>query len=278
MENRFKDEVWKDICFKRNGITYDYSGMYQVSNYGRVKSFRKCINGYIMSQAEDKDGYLRVYLNKTNHLVHRLVMIAFKSCDEKWNDMQVNHKDENKKNNNIANLEWCDCKYNINYGSRNEKVRKSLTGVKHGEDRIEANRIGQLKRFKEQDPTRCKEVECDGTVFKSVKECSEYLNIPRRLLNSYLLRDINMPIEYMERNLRFVGDCLDFKVAKRKFKTKVECDGILFESITKCAEYYGVNRRKMTGWINGEYEMPEKYILMGLKKIKIEKEVSSSIY
>ena len=43
---------------------------------------------------------------------------------------QVNHKDENPSNNNVENLEWCDAKYNMNYGTRNERASESHKGKK----------------------------------------------------------------------------------------------------------------------------------------------------
>ena len=44
---------------------------------------------------------------------------------------EVNHKDENKKNNNVSNLEWCTSEYNHNYGTRNARTAKANTNGKH---------------------------------------------------------------------------------------------------------------------------------------------------
>lgn len=80
----------------------------------------------IMGQRFDKDGYLRVSLvkNKKSYFVpvHRLVALMFISNPD--NLPCVNHKDENKQNNCVDNLEWCSISYNNNYGHRQQKVRK----------------------------------------------------------------------------------------------------------------------------------------------------------
>jgi len=126
----YYNEEWVDI--------EGYEGYYQVSNMGRVRSvnrhiqrsdgrleFRKqqIILGYI-----DKDGYCRVSLRKGRgnphgYQVHRLVALHF--IENPNNLPQINHIDENKENNCATNLEWCDCKYNINYGNHNKKVSKT---------------------------------------------------------------------------------------------------------------------------------------------------------
>lgn len=101
-------EIWKDV----NG----YSN-YQVSNFGRVKS-----NRGILKERLTKKGYI-IYclsdgLKKTNKYAHRLVAESFIS--NPLNLPEVNHKDECKTNNFYDNLEWCDSKYNNNYGSHGE--------------------------------------------------------------------------------------------------------------------------------------------------------------
>lgn len=112
-------EIWKDIK--------NYEGLYQVSNWGRVKSLG---NGgtyktsRILKTGKDINGYFFVTLwknGKQKHcLVHRLVATAF--LDNPENFPCINHKDEVKTNNSVENLEWCSYKYNNNYGSHKEKV------------------------------------------------------------------------------------------------------------------------------------------------------------
>ena len=105
-------EIWKDVK--------GYEGLYQVSNLGRIKSL-----GNLQNRKEKllkiniRNGYCTTYLYKNNKkksfLCHRLVAEAFISNPD--NLPQVNHKDENKLNNCVENLEWCTAKYNVNYSS-----------------------------------------------------------------------------------------------------------------------------------------------------------------
>lgn len=122
------NEIWKDIS--------GYEGYYQVSSTGRVRSLdriavvsygnRKSSNtrykGKILCQSET-NGYAQVVLHKNSigetRRVNRLVAEAF--IPNPQNLPIVNHKDENPKNNNIDNLEWCDHKYNANYGNCSKK-------------------------------------------------------------------------------------------------------------------------------------------------------------
>lgn len=115
-------EIWKDI--------EGYFGLYQVSSLGRVKSLNYNRTGKErILKAGKCNGYLRVVLCKEgeikNHFVHRLVAIAF--LPNPNNYPQINHRDEDKTNNTIQNLQWCSSQYNINYGTRNKRMSESLT-------------------------------------------------------------------------------------------------------------------------------------------------------
>lgn len=110
-------EIWRDI--------EGYEG-YQVSNLGRVKSLKF---GKEQILKVKKDRYLRIGLCKDGkqkfYMVHRLVALAFLPNPE--NLPEINHIDEDKTNNRVENLEWCDRKYNINYGSHNKRKSESQT-------------------------------------------------------------------------------------------------------------------------------------------------------
>lgn len=139
-------EQWKDIK--------GYKGIYQVSNLGRVKSLEKIIptkikNSKMITRKERRlksskscKGYCYVVLSKDNikksMRVHKLVAEAFLKKEDfkssKYEDrenininlLEVNHKDEDKTNNKLENLEWCTRGYNSSYGNRTKDVKKPV--------------------------------------------------------------------------------------------------------------------------------------------------------
>ena len=123
-------EIWKDI--------EGYEGAYEVSNLGRVHSIPhrtfRGISGvdHILPQYDNGHGYMAVELWKGDKskrcYVHRLVASAF--IPNPNNYPQVNHKDEDKSNNNVSNLEWCTCSYNNTYNNLKERARQ--TYIKNG--------------------------------------------------------------------------------------------------------------------------------------------------
>lgn len=105
-----------------------YSGLYQISNLGRVKSFHSG-KEKILKPVKTLDGYLRVVLYKQGKSkkckVHRLVAEAF--IENPQNLPEINHKSEIKTDNRVENLEWCTRSYNINFATRNQRVSESNT-------------------------------------------------------------------------------------------------------------------------------------------------------
>ena len=148
-------EEWRDIK--------GYEGKYQVSNLGRVRSLNFNKTGKIkeLSYAKRR-GYLGVTLFKDKKpktfAVHRLVAEMF--IPNPNNYPQVNHKDENKLNNNVENLEWCTVLYNNCYGTRLKKVSEKNSGKGNA-------------MYGKPSPNR-KKVKCitTGEIFDSITEAS----------------------------------------------------------------------------------------------------------
>lgn len=132
-------EIWRDIA--------GYEGKYQVSNLGNIKNlnYRRTGKERPLKPIVKVDGRLKVDLYKNGkqkeYLVHKLVANAFipdktnfKYVDEKdklkyidnLDNLEINHKDEHPKNNNVNNLEWCTRKYNNTYGTRCERAGKMI--------------------------------------------------------------------------------------------------------------------------------------------------------
>ncbi len=114
------EEIWKNI--------EGYGGTFQVSNLGRVKTFNYMNSGTerVLKPKKHNKGYLQIQLikgrkNKT-FTIHRLVAEAFIPNPDKL--PYVNHKDENKQNNNVNNLEWCSSSYNALYSMNLHPDRK----------------------------------------------------------------------------------------------------------------------------------------------------------
>ena len=161
--NRINEE-WKPVD--------GFEGFYAVSNLGRVKSLGndKSRKEKILKPEKTKKGYLRVNLyrnGKMKHFaVHRLVAEAFLPNPEGFE--QINHRDEVKDNNCVSNLEFCDCKYNINYGTHNERVAAARSKS------VEASRFSDFREIELRFPST---MEADrngykqGNVAACCREC-----------------------------------------------------------------------------------------------------------
>lgn len=123
--------MWKDVV--------GYEGLYQVSNYGSVRSLdryvphkrlgKKFCKGHLMAVHVTNAGYASVNLCRNNQYtsydVHRLVAVAFLGADD-LSGLEVNHIDENKLNNHAENLEWVTRKQNNRHGT---KVKRQATKI-----------------------------------------------------------------------------------------------------------------------------------------------------
>ena len=104
-----ENEKWKPV--------FGYDGVYEVSSLGRVRS-RYSGEWRVMRPAKNHNGYLFVNLKRDgrqkNFYLHRLVAQAFIENDNLFYN-QVNHINEDKTDNRVSNLEWCDSSYNLSY-------------------------------------------------------------------------------------------------------------------------------------------------------------------
>jgi len=151
-------EIWKEID--------GYGGDYFVSNFGRIKSFKKHngINVKILKLGKYKTGYLYIDLcknsknNKKN--IHRLVLETFNPI-ENMKNLQVNHKKGIKSDNRLSELEWCTCSGNIKHafkiGLRNIKGENHpMFGKHHSEKAKELMSINRKNKYSGENHPRSK--------------------------------------------------------------------------------------------------------------------------
>ena len=129
-----------------------YEGYYEVDPFGRVysvdrivtvedngRSYNKLLKGKQMKQSLHTKGYKTVSLTKDGKTktcyVHRIVAEAF--IDNPDDLPFINHKDEDKTNNFVDNLEWCTNEYNLNYGTARKRQSRALKGKKHTKEHNE---------------------------------------------------------------------------------------------------------------------------------------------
>lgn len=102
----------------------DYEGHYMVDARGNIFSLKR---NRVMTPCKSNNGYLQVHLTKDGKMksfkIHRLVAMAF--IPNPYNLPQVNHKDEDKCNNHVDNLEWCTQSYNLNYNDGQKRRAKN---------------------------------------------------------------------------------------------------------------------------------------------------------
>lgn len=140
MNSIIQTEIWKDIK--------NYEGLYQVSNFGRIRSLDKLIDDYRGKEVRlikgkvlkpfNRNGYYVISLTKNkkrnNYSVHRIVAQTFiKNVDNK---PYINHLDYDRHNNRVDNLEWCTQKENINWSIVNMKKMRTVTHSNTGEKYI----------------------------------------------------------------------------------------------------------------------------------------------
>lgn len=153
-----KEEFWRTITD---------APLYDISTLGRVRNSKtnKILKGYI-----NKYGYemisleSSVYKRKITIGIH--ILVARYWIPNFHNYPEVNHKDENKLNNSVENLEWCDRNYNVHYGTAINRTANTL-----------ANKLGKPIKVKS---------DKDVILFKGIGFAARYYNIPRKSIESAL--------------------------------------------------------------------------------------------
>lgn len=173
--------------------------------------------------------------------------------------------------NNLSSLELANEreKYWISiYDSYHNGYNSTVGGDALGTRKHSKEFIKFLKKQK----YNCHPVSADGVVYKTLKECAEYYNIPVSRMSSWLNKRANMPKYFIDINLHY-ADQPDVTYIQSTGYGKqrgnhaqaksVLCDDILFDCLNDCADYYNVNSRTMSKWLC-EHRMPKKFLKMKL--------------
>lgn len=169
-------EIWKTVVTP-DGIYKNY----MVSSLGRIKSlnYHGGRKEKILRPYNDGYGYLKIDIRENGvrktYRIHRLVAYAFIPNIDQL--PEINHRDEDKHNNVVTNLEWCTREYNINYGSRTKRASKARKGKYCGK-----NSPNYGKHHSEETKKKMsKRVICleTGKIFYSETEASKQLEINR---------------------------------------------------------------------------------------------------
>lgn len=192
------NEIWRDCKH--------YEDLLMVSNLGRVKEKG---TGKYKIQHDNGKGYLYVSISvngkRKREYVHRLVAMTFIENPE--NKPTVNHKDEDRQNNHVDNLEWMTYQENNNYGSRNKRAAE--TRIKKGLNErqrklwqsdenpaIKNPKYGALNAYS-------KKVICDNKIFDTLKQCAAYYKVNYGTFRGYMCENKRMPKRFKDMGLRY---------------------------------------------------------------------------
>ncbi len=250
-------EMWRRIK--------GFENLYTISNYGRVFSFRKRVGHtnkeqppMIIKLFKNVHGYYYVNLHNNGtcktKTIHRLVAEAFIPNPKNYSD--VNHIDETHTNNNVDNLMWCTHKYNQNYGTIKERMKRKMTNHP-----VFSKEIAQY--------------DLDGNfikTFPSVREIKRELKLKGFKSIYDACFEINNTHTSHGFQWRYVQDGLDYtrNIGKVKRKHSTEKKRVYqyslkmkfiasYESASEAARHVAVSSTNITACCKGKYETSGGY-------------------
>lgn len=169
------ETIWKDVK--------GFEGLYEVSNKGEVRAkernlpirdFTRKFHGHDMKPYDDTHGYLQIDLHKNKKRykckIHRMVMETFNPV-RGYKNLDVNHIDGNKKNNNLSNLEWCTRRENlihaVNTGLRSQNI--GLVAYKDGKEYHSNSIYSMYDILKDIEDIKCTRKTFGGNVCRAIQ-------------------------------------------------------------------------------------------------------------
>lgn len=150
-------------------------------------------------------------------------------------------------------------------------------GMAHGKFTEESKykmSLSQKNKHKDGDNGRATRVKCENVIYDTIKQCAEHYQIKKDTMESWLRGDRCMPIKFYNMGLQYVDKENHIKVSQNKRRTKnndkpekVFCDGIVFNTLKECSDYYHKKYTTMYSWLRGYNSMPIYWVEKGLKYI-----------
>lgn len=148
------------------------------------------------------------------------------------------------------------------YGARPMPDNFILLGLRYAEKPTNIKRAKNLKNM-----GGIKVIYNEKT-YESIKDLGEHIGCSKSMISAWLTGRRPMPKEYFDMGLRiFNGDNSKIRVTTIKKKCKVICDGVIYNTIKECADFYNINHNTMICWVNNTRKMPQKFKDLGLNKI-----------
>lgn len=200
----------KKEIFKRIGETnYEVSNTGKIRNRNTMKELKLNIQSAGYAQIGLWDQEERV---SKRHMVHRLVAEAFIPNPE--NLPQINHKDENKLNNNVENLEWCTHEYNMDYGTRGKRQAETMNARDISVDKDWRNKLSEAakKRGYCADPNKKVIViltsrDGNSQEFVSARAAAKFLGVNNTRIhynagNGHYIKDYKIEKKYIDKEVK----------------------------------------------------------------------------
>lgn len=194
------------------------------------------------------------------------------SMPKEWYDKGLRYEDKQMSDYQVYNPEEVGRKISESRKGRFTGKNNNFYGKSHTEE---------TKEKMKQNNKNSKKVFCENIIFFSVTECAEYYGVNRGTMRDWLTKKTKTPKQFQTLDLRYAtekdiimypmynkeihGEKSNINICIQKTKLAVHCNGMFFETIKECAEYYSVSYSTMHRWLSGARNTPQKFKDLGLR-------------